>query len=124
MLINPGSRIAANPSGWTNTFEKAQAEARRWLESIVNEDGMSDVEISRFDPVPKDGRWSFWFRHRVTGVEVELETHGINDLDAYCKQAIFTPRVYWKGGSSSQPRLEDFGAPGFKKLVTYVPVKP
>ena len=56
----------------------------------------------------------------MTGVIVELETHGIDDMDAYANDAIFTPRVYWKGSSCSSPDLNDWKAPGFVKLSTWV----
>ena len=121
LVINPGSRIGkSTPKGWTNTFEKAQAEAERWLKNMHEDDGLTDVELVRSDPKPEGGRWKFTFRHRVTGVEVTLDTHGISDLDAYCKQYIFAPKVYWKGSSCSNPQLDDFAAPGFRKLATFV----
>jgi hypothetical protein len=120
LLINPGSRIGEESAGagWTNTFKGAQAEALRWLQN-AHDDGLTDVEIVRFGSRPEEGRWSFFFRHKVTGVEAELQTHGIDNMDAYLRQYIFTPRVYWKGSSCSSPELDDFKAPGFRKLQTY-----
>ena len=70
-----------------------------------------------------NGRWPFVIRHQITGVEVVLETHGIDDLDAYKRQCIFDPRVYWNGSSSAEPTLDDFDAPGFVvKVMTFVAV--
>lgn len=122
MLINPGSKIAPTASGWSNTYERAQQEAARWLKSMHEDDGMTDVELVRSDPKCQSGRWAFYFRHKVTGVEVVLETHGIDDLDAYRKVAVFTPRIYWKGSSTGSPKVEDFAAPGFRVHKTFVPV--
>lgn len=122
MLINPGSHIGAANKAWTNTFEAAQATAHKWLKSMHEDDGLTDVELVRSDPTEHEGRWSFYFRHKVTGVEVELDTHGINDVDAYCKRYIFTPRIYWKGSSCGEPKIEDFAADGFRVHKTFVPV--
>jgi hypothetical protein len=48
-----------------------------------------------------------------------LEHHGIDDLQAYEKQHIFTPRVYWDGSSCANPKIEDFAAEGFEPVITY-----
>lgn len=121
-LINPGSHIGASTGkAWTNTFEEAKKTAERWLESMHNDDGLTDVELVRCDPLEHEGRWSFYFRHKVTGVEVELDTHGISDVDAYCAKYIFTPRIYWNGSSTGDPKIEDFKAPGFRVHKTFVP---
>lgn len=120
LLINPGSHIQPARDGWTNTFAKAQAEAQRWLKSMHEDDGLTDVELLPAEDAPEEGRWAFYFRHKVTGVKVRLDTHGIDNMDAYVKRAVFTPRVYWNGSSCSSPCLDDFAAPGFVKLATFV----
>lgn len=114
-VINPGSRIGrpSTDEGWTNTYERAVAEAKRWHAKLA-EDGIVDVELVVPDtPVAVDGRWRFGFRHRVTGVVVELETHGVAPLAAYEAARIFPPRVYWGGSSTASPQLGDWIAPGF-----------
>ncbi len=116
-FINPGSRIAEPTTGWTNTFEQAKKEAETWLETM-HEEGIVDVAIVNWDETESEGRWRFEFEHAVTRVRVTLATHGIDNLTAYCKQALFAPRVYWNGSSSSSPDHADFAAPGFK--LTYV----
>jgi hypothetical protein len=114
IVVNPGSHILADCGGWTNTYAGALAEARRWLDRMRDDGLAADVELVVPDePVERDGRWRFGFRHRVTGVTVVLETHGIDDLDAYRRQAVFEPRVYWRGSSSATPSLDDWAAPGF-----------
>lgn len=114
LIVNPGADIAAPTAeaGWTNTFEGAQAEARRWLDSM-REEGIHDVELLDSDGVEDEGRWTFTFRHTVTGVEVRLDTHGIDNYEAYKAQHIFAPRVYWNGSSCGNPELSDFAADGY-----------
>lgn len=120
VIINAGSRIGGEPQGWTNTVEGARRRAGEWLDRM-RAVGFVDVEMT--DTVEEvDGRWVFVFRHTVTGVEVKLETHGIDDLDAYMRQYIFDPRVYWNGSSSAEPQLDDFAAPGFSKTMTFTAV--
>ena len=118
LLINPGSGPVAQGPGYTNTYETARAEAERWL-ARIHADGMTDVTLADEHGL-RDGRWQFTFRHRVTGVAVHLETHGIDDLDAYGQAHIFPPRVYWHGSSTGTPCLEDWAAPGFTPVRTYV----
>jgi hypothetical protein len=111
VIINPGSRLPTEPQGWTNTHEGAKREAAQWL-ARMHADGFGDIEMT--DTGETDGqRWTFEFRHLITRVTVKLETHGIDDLDAYLKQSIFSPRVYWNGSSSSNPSMDDFAAPGY-----------
>jgi hypothetical protein len=114
VLINPGSGPVANSgTGWTNTYEGALAEARRWLAQIRDE-GIADVELVVPDqPVQREGRWVFGFRHLVTGVVVELETHGIDNMAHYTAQRIFDPRVYWRGSSCASPDAADWAALGY-----------
>lgn len=117
LIINPGSDIG-EPAGatWTNTYEGALAEARRWLQCIVDDDNFGhDLElIEPDDKTPNHGRWLFTFRHRVTGATANLETDGISDVEAYQKRHIFAPRQYWNGNSGAPgPQLKDFTAEGF-----------
>jgi hypothetical protein len=51
-------------------------------------EGITDVELID-DATEHEGRWRFMFRHTVTGREVELETHGVDHLEAYQRQHIF-----------------------------------
>jgi hypothetical protein len=120
LLINPGSTLplAEAAIGWTNTHDQAKKYAYTWFYKPMQEQGFTDIEVTDTGE-ETEGRWKFIFKHTVTGVEVELETHGIDDLEAYEKQFIFTPRVYWNGGSSSNPELEDFKADGFSPVMTY-----
>ena len=57
----------------------------------------------------------------MTGVKVELETHGIDNFQAYEKERVFAPRIYWNGSSCSNPELENFAAPGFTAIRTFKP---
>jgi hypothetical protein len=122
MIINPGSRISrVEPVGWTNTHAHALIEATQWLDRMRAE-GLRDIEMT--DTGRTDGgRWIFEFRHTITGVVVELETPGVDNLEAYQKQAIFPPRIYWNGGSVGEPALEDFTAPGFEPVKTFRPIQ-
>lgn len=119
VFINPGSRIVQTDSEptWTNTFEQAKKEAENWLETMRKE-GIVDVAIVNWDETEYEGRWRFEFEHAVTRVRVTLETHGIDNLTAYRKRAIFDPKVYWNGSSCANPSHEDFAAEGFK--LTFV----
>ena len=116
-IINPGFRIAAQGDGWTNTYEKARANAEQWL-AKMQATGMTDVELLD-DTEQRDQRWQFTFRHQVTGVTATLEIDGIDNLDAYCERAIFSPKVYWNGSSVGSPRLEDFAAEGFEPVRSF-----
>ncbi|WP_067671748.1 hypothetical protein [Nocardia miyunensis] len=119
-IINAGSHIAPTQpdEGWTNTREKAAQYAREWFWDQITRDGFTDIEF--VDTGREDeGRWVFEVRHKITGVVVEIEQHGIDNLDAYRKRHLFTPRVYWNGSSSANPRLEDFAADGFEPVMTY-----
>ena len=123
VLINPGSRISGpgEGEGWTNTYETARAYAEQWLAQMHGE-GMTDVELLDGTTEREGrwvGRWVFTFRHPVTGKTVELETHGIDDTDAYERQHTFAPRIYWNGSSTANPQLEHFAAPGFVAVRTF-----
>lgn len=117
ILINPGSRIPDSGDGWTNTVEGARRQAEEWLANMRSE-GLTDVELLD-EATPFENRWRFTFRHTVTGVEVTLETHGIDDLDAYQREQTFSPRTYWNGSSSATPQLADFAAEGFEPVQTF-----
>ena len=117
VFINPGSNIETG-EGWTNTFEGAKAEAERWL-ARMRKDGLREVSLVAWDEAEDAGRWKFWFEHSVTKKRVVLETHGIDNIEAYRKGRIFDPRVYWNGSSLSEPAIEDFAAPGFRVLQTF-----
>jgi hypothetical protein len=123
IIVNPGARLgdAQNADGWTNTYATAHVTATEWL-AKMHAEGIADVGLVTADETEREGRWTFTYRHTVTGVEVELETHGIDDLEAYKRQHIFEPRVYWCGSSTSNPSLEDFAAPGF--VMTFRPEDP
>jgi len=119
ILINPGSRIGEPGEGWTNTLEQARKYAQRRYDGML-EEGIQDVVM--LDEVePREGRWRFKFKHTVTGVVVDYETHGIDDLEAYEKKNIFTPRVYWNGCSSSSPELTDWARDGYEPVQTWRP---
>jgi hypothetical protein len=116
LIVNPGAHIGSrqHPQGWTNTPEQALANARDWLAKMVRDGFGADIELVTDEPGDSDdGRWTFVFRHKVTGITATLQTHGINDLDAYAQQHLFAPKVYWNGSSCSNPELSDFAAPGY-----------
>lgn len=117
-IINPGSEIGTETKGWTNTHETAKLHAYEWFYKPMLKEGFTDIEVTDTGE-EIEGRWKFIFKHKVTGVEVELETHGIDDLKAYEEQYIFTPRVYWNGSSTGQPELDDFKVEGFVPVMTY-----
>lgn len=119
VLINPGSgSIPPSGEGWKNTKEQARQNAEQWLANMRAE-GIRDVELLS-EVAPRDGRWSFYFRHAVTGVEVELETHGLSDegFKAYERERIFGPRTYWHGSSTETPDVEHWAAPGYEVVKT------
>lgn len=124
ILINPGSGpVTHEGNGWTNTREQARRNAERWLANMVAQ-GIRDVELLNEVSI-RDGRWVFYFRHAITSVEVELETHGLTDegFEAYEREAIFGPRVYWNGSSSGTPQVDDWAAPGFEVVKTLRPIE-
>jgi hypothetical protein len=117
VFINPGSRIGTDAIGWTNTHAGAAEYSAEWMQRMSTE-GFTDIEVTDTGR-ELNGRWVFEYRHSITGVVIELEHHGIDDLKAYEKQYIFTPRVYWGGSSCGDPRIEDFSADGFAPVITY-----
>ena len=123
LIINPGSRIASpeHDGEWQNTEAKARERAEVWLGKMHGE-GMTDVELldgTQLGVAEQGGRWRFTFRHQVTGVTATLDMHGIDPVDAYEREHVFAPRVYWNGSSCSDPALEDFAAPGFVAVRTF-----
>lgn len=100
---------------WTNTFEQSERFARDWFDKMQS-DGIVDVEFqgAKSTECNNKGYWTFLFRHTVTGVVVELETHGIDNIDNYMKDNIFTPKIYWNDSSCSDPDIVHWLAPGYK----------
>jgi hypothetical protein len=119
VLINPGSGpVPGTGEGWTNTYEGAEIEAQRWFRQMC-EDGITDVVLILPGRPADVGRWTFEFRHEVTRKVVELETHGVDNMDAYSKTRIFSPRVYWDGSSCGNPKIEDWAVDGFLVVKTF-----
>lgn len=113
IIVNPGSDPVTKGDAWTNTFDAALGYATEWHERMRAE-GLADIEMLEPDRVENDGRWTFRFRHTVTGVVVELRHHGVAPLEAYRAAHIFgDPRVYWCGSSSANPELAHWAADGF-----------
>lgn len=118
IIINPGSVIGKEEKGWTNTHAVALKYANEWFYKPMLDEGFEDIEM--IDPNEEvDGRWKFIFKHKITGVEIELEVHGIDNLEAYQKQYIFQPKTYWNGSSCSSPEIKEFKKEGFKPVITY-----
>lgn len=118
LVINAGSgSIAEAGQGWTNSYEQAKKRADEWLQRMAS-DGFTDLAMTS-EGIEREGRWTFFFTHQVTGVTVSLVTHGIDDLQAYEKQQLFSPRVYWDGSSSAEPQLCDFSDVGFAPVMTF-----
>lgn len=106
-FINPGSRV---PPGVPNLYEVAEARAKKWLAQIRS-DGWPEVELVLPGVPGRDSRWSFEFRHSVTGAVARLDQHGITSEAADEAGMIFgPPRVYWNGCSSSTPAPSDWVA--------------
>jgi len=120
LIINPGSRIASpdHDGDWQNTLTVARRRAEDWL-GKMHAEGMTDVELLD-GTTEREGRWVFTFRHKITEATATLEMHGIEPVAAYEQQHWFAPRVYWNGSSTTNPCLEDFAAPGFKAVRTFV----
>ena len=120
LIINAGSgAIPEAGDGWTNSHEGAVAHAREWHDRMIA-DGIQDVDLL-LPGTPVAGRWVFGFRHRVTGVTVDLETHGIDDIVAYERDRIFAPKIYWNGSSVGEPDVADWLADGFEVVKTLRP---
>ncbi|QQG96238.1 hypothetical protein HBE99_04685 [Mycobacteroides chelonae] len=117
VFINPGTRVNDAAVGWTNTYEKALANANDWL-GRMRADGITDVAMTG-DEAERDGRWMFTFTHQVTGVSVDLEIDGIDNMDAYKRKSLIAPRIYWNGSSTAEPSLDDFTADGFEPVQTF-----
>ena len=112
LIINPGSHVAGG------TEAQALANAREWL-THMRENGITDPSIVLDEQSRKheNGRWSFMFRHLLTGIERELSIHGLteDEAKAFAARNIVgaRPRVYWKGSSCSDPDMLDWMAPGY-----------
>jgi hypothetical protein len=120
LIINPGSSIGQQQEGFTNTHKQAKLHAYKWFYKQMLEKGFTDITV--IDTKEEvDGRWKFIFKHDITGKEVELEVHGIDNMDKYTDKYIFNPKVYWNGSSVSDPELEQFANEGFKPIMTYAP---
>ncbi|QMW06394.1 hypothetical protein [Spirosoma foliorum] len=98
LLINPGSQVEGG------TLEQARINAQVFLNGI-HDQGMKEVFIDP-DPVCADGRWTFIFRHPVTGKTAILKTHGLTDEES--RNQFFVPRIYWNGSSTADPEIKDF----------------
>lgn len=109
VIINPGSE---NTGG---TIEQATVNAQEWLKSIHDE-GFCEVQM-KFKERYGTGNFLFVFTHRITQKEAFLEIHGFTEEE--CKEFIFHPRVYWNGSSTSNPKIEDWLADGFKYRIEY-----
>jgi hypothetical protein len=119
LIINPGSGgIDASGEGWTNTHEQAKKYAYKWFYRPMLARGFTHIEVTDLDE-QIEGRWKFTFTHKVTGKTVELEIHGVDNLKAYEKECVFTPRVYWNDSSTGEPELEQFAADGYEPVMTY-----
>ena len=123
VIINPGSTIdSMGGDGWTNTVEQARKHAKEWLRRMRREDQI-DAKLLPGETF-EDGRWTFKFQHNLTGVVCDLCTHGIDNDDAYRKENIFTPRMYWNGSSCSNPMQEDFLKDGYRVEIRIVEATP
>jgi hypothetical protein len=118
LLVNPGSGAVLEGRGYTNTYARARCIAWEWL-ARIHADGMREVVLVDRGRDLNDGRWVFTFTHPVTGVVVELETHGVDDTEAYQRLHVFLPRTYWDGSSTASPKLDDWYRPGFEPVCTF-----
>jgi hypothetical protein len=109
IILNPGSKTKGG------TFEQAEKNAKKWLESIY-QNGFLEVEMS-FSKKEEDGNFIFNFKHNVTRKIVQLEIHGFTDKE--CEEFLFYPRVYWNGSSCADPKTEDWLEDGFKYRIEY-----
>jgi hypothetical protein len=108
-IINPGSHIP-DKGGPENHYDVAVAEARRWL-AAMHANGFPEVILDGLPPVESadKGRWTFLYRHTTTNVTATLEAHGVTEAAANTAGLIFgAPRIYWQGGSSSEPKPSDW----------------
>lgn len=108
IIINPGSKIKGG------TLKQAEANAKCWLKDI-HDKGLTDVVMTK--GVDRDGLFVFNFKHPITGVVVHLDTHGFTDEE--CQEFTFSPRVYWNGSSTANPKIEDWAKEGFRYKVAY-----
>lgn len=115
--------VPAAGRGWTNAYPAAEGRARAWHAGI-GAAGIRDVDLELPGrAVPGDGRWRFAFRHRITGVRVHLDVHGVDDVDAFRRElspAGLEPRAYWEGEGTG-PDPDDWAADGFEAVKTFRP---
>lgn len=109
LIINPGSE---NKGG---TLEEATKIAESFLKGC-KEEGIEDVEFKHVEDNTTEN-FVFVFTHAVTGVEVELKTHGFSPEQR--DKFIFSPRVYWNGSSTANPQISDFLREGYSFRVQY-----
>ena len=116
LIINPGSEISEGNKDkkWTNTHKQARVNAYGGFYKPMEKEGFIDIEVEDTKK-ENDGRWLFIFKHKITGVSVELQIDGIDDLDEYKKENIFTPRTYWNGSNCSDPDIKDFAKEGYNQ---------
>lgn len=106
VLINPGSHVEGGME------DQARINAFEWLHRM-REHGITDVVIDNAEPPAySSGRWTFIFRHTLTGRTAELCIHGLTPTEV--QERTFGARVYWNGSSCSDPTWEDFLAPRFE----------
>lgn len=122
LIINPGSSIGQQQEGFTNTHKQAKIHAYEWFYKPMLKQGFTDITVVDTKE-ENDGRWKFIFKHDITGKEVELEVHGIDNMDKYTDKYIFTPKVYWNGSSVSDPELEQFADEGYEPVMTFRPIE-
>lgn len=112
IIINAGSE---NKGG---TFEQALINANCWFKNIKEE--YPEVEMST-NKSKADGMFDFIFTHGVTKKQVVLSIHGFTDKQ--CDEFTFSPRVYWNGSSTAEPKIEDWLADGFNYRIVYEKIK-
>ena len=107
IVINPGSE---NKGG---TIDQAKKNARKWLKAI-HEEGFSEVVMSEGE---HGDYFEFLFTHNVTKKVATLRIHGFTEEER--KEFMFSPRVYWNGSSTGDPKIEDWLEEGFKYRIEY-----
>ena len=119
LIINPGSGdVGTQGEGWTNTRDQSKINAYEQFYKPMIEEGFTDITVKDTKQY-REGRWVYEFTHDVTGKTIELEMHGIDNMEAYMKEHIFGTRIYWNGSSSSNPELEQFAEEGFVPVKTF-----
>ena len=102
MIINPGSNTLGD------TYENARKEAERLLANML-EEGITDIELLEEYRTDEQGRFTFTYRHRVTGKTGEWDITGLEWDNEWEKRGfMFPPRMYWNGSSVGNPEWKDF----------------